>query len=190
MKIIQHRVNEDGYWARPRAKYAEVDIQIDTNGDVVARHNPEDPWRGWGFQYLPRWSGFLVDIKQNLSIEHLQRIVECFDNKLIGFIDVPFPSVYFAATRAAMPIYGRYSRYEPFNALYRRLWLDPIGYPLPLEYYELMDRVPTWIEDVIIAAPSLHGESCQEDIAVCRYAKKFKNISGIVTKYPEELACA
>ena len=125
MKIIQHRAN--GLGDVGPSPYAEIDVQINQCGEVVVGHDL------WGTTYdaetYLKESGFdkfLIDLKQNLPLNKLQKIAVLFEGRSLGFFDAPFPSAYYAR-KASHVVWARFSEYEPLNRLFDRFWVDPLA---------------------------------------------------------------
>lgn len=194
MKIIQHRVNGAG-GLRPRSKWAEIDVHVDHNGNLIAKHDPDDPWPTYAESYVPSWDGFFVDIKQNLRVEYYNKIAELFGSKLIGLFDVPFPAAYFLAkSKPAYPVYYRYSELEKQQYFATHLWLDPIVSQDFYAYANLINDAMSYTKSIIVAAPSLHGGSLNDDKNIYWLLKNMGRqnnglpIDGLVTKYAKELS--
>lgn len=199
MKIIQHRCNLPFLPLKMlgiQPEYVEIDVHIDNRGNVVIKHNPDDdsyPVNGFN-SYLGCMQGikgFLVDIKQNLPVEYLERIVKAFGSRLLGLIDVPWPSVYYAR-QAGLDVIGRVSEYEQPNRIFDRFWLDPLESWTCDEYMDLLDDIQCDTGgSAIIAAPSLHGGTEQHDVFLMEKLIEHDDdgvIEGIVTKYPKVIS--
>lgn len=184
MLIIQHRANN--LTDPVTSDIAEVDIHIDMNGDIVVKHDPSDS--GWQLDYFlacTKHKKFFVDIKQNLSVDYYNKIIEEFGDKLIGLFDVPFPSSFFA-NKEKLPIYRRISEYESNDTnFYTRFWIDPLLSWGPEKYSILISRNIMYGK-IIVACPSLHGQSIEVCKKLWRYLEQRKDIEGIVTKYVDE----
>lgn len=198
MKIIQHRVDGDSKSLSP---YAEVDVHINHFGHVVIGHDPDDLINYDEFTYVAdvydKHDKFFVDIKQNLPLKHLKKIVDVFGNKLLGIFDVPWPSAFYAQKDKIAPIYHRVSDYEspfPFGSAF---WIDPIGTNFaPFDYDRIL--INTFIaiagrsSKFIVACPSLHGYDLKATVSVWEFIRAAQKIGqeiaveGIVTKFTEE----
>ena len=191
MRIIQHRYNDpnDSLYA----KSVEIDVHVIENGSLAVKHDPDSIGvrASYFAKNTPNIDGFFVDIKQNLSVPHLKRIVGTFGKKLLGIFDVPFPSAYFA-TKAGLPVYARLSEFEPVQMLFDKFWLDPLVSWTPKKYLELFGSTSTH-HKVVVAAPSLHGHSCATDIRVAQALERAdvcSQIEGFVTKHPRRVSRA
>jgi len=196
MKVLSHRqndwkpVNKSGIWG------AEIDVQVCDDGELRARHDP-DPGAYYSgdidiiFDHSD-FERFFVDIKQNLDIKWLKRIVEKFGHRLIGLFDIPFPSAYFARI-AGLPIYARLSEFEPVVRLFDSFWVDP----LVSQKYTTHARLITSTDKnhkIIVACPSLHGHDLEASRNVWETFvnletmkdKDWGVIEGVVTKFPLE----
>ena len=125
MLVIQHRVNSPLSLGTNlyhlKSKFVEVDVHIKYNGEVVVKHSPDDRhselpikdyFKAMEYPYLPNHvDKYFVDIKQNMDVYYLKKIVNIFGDKLLGLFDVPFPSSFYA-NKAGLPIYRRISEYE------------------------------------------------------------------------------
>lgn len=190
MRIIQHRVNTH---RKPTFSNAvEIDVQLTDNGIWVLRHDfgEKSQWdclAGY-FGYLAHtYCDLLVNIKQALSVEQLRELKSIIGDRLLGFIDVPFPLAHYALTYC--PIYYRLSEVEDSFQQNHCYWVDPL-YEQKTENYEflLRDR-PDWSQ-LYIAMPSLHGADANADIEVFEWFQENKDrwmIQGVVTKYPLKL---
>lgn len=182
MLIIQHRVNE--LEIPVYSKYGEIDIHLNFYDELHVNHDVQGPgWKLENFFEKTEFEKFFVDIKQNLPVEDLQRIVEIFDERLIGIFDVPFPSAYYAM-KAGCPIYFRRSEYEPMHSEFDKYWLDPLTRWDPNIYASLLPHKG----EVIIACPSLHGRLTKECREVWNWIRRVDDsrIKGIVTKHVKE----
>lgn len=190
MLVIQHRANELTIPITSDA--AEIDVHIDTYGDIVVKHDPDAS--GWKLDYFlscTKHKKFFVDIKQNLSIHYYKKIIEAFGNRLIGLFDVPFPSAYELAWNN-VDFYARLSEYEMAPVkLTNKFWLDPLANWDELTYSYLLHSL--LCEDkVMICCPSLHGRPIEECRVIWDWMKnqtlvaKHDRIQGIVTKHVEE----
>jgi len=184
MLIIQHRANN---LIDPiTSDVAEIDVHIDTCGDIIIKHSVDEP--GWDLdEYLlsSKHKKFFVDIKQNLDVEYYKKIEEEFGDRLIGLFDVPFPSSFYA-NKERLPIYRRISEYESNDTnFYTRFWIDPLLSWGPEKYSTLISRNIMYGK-IIVACPSLHGQPIEVCKKLWRYLEQRKDIEGIVTKYVDE----
>ncbi len=189
MKLIAHRINDWKPGNIHGAYGAEIDVQVCDDGRLRAKHNPSD-------NQLPPipieevidhsgYERFFVDIKQNLDIYYLRKIVYAFGDKLIGLFDVPFPSSFYAY-KDNLPIYSRVSEYELPYKMLGKVWLDPLESYNIHKYASLLIRAKYQAWDsikTIVACPSLHGKGLSECVPVWRWASKQKEVFAIVTKH-------
>lgn len=192
-KIIQHRANSllNLRFQPPVVDYAEIDVHVGIDGKVVVRHDPDDQWGEYNaIEYLRRapFKGYLVDIKQNLEVKYLKRIQEVFKDKLLAFIDIPWPSLHFALQDSSLPILGRLSYYEPYNLRYNAFWLDPLRDCEVDSYVDLLNDIH-YSKKAIVAMPSLYGKGLDEDLEVYKVLAEKYQVDGVVTKFPKELSC-
>jgi len=194
MKIIAHRVNK---WKPVNIGVygAEIDVQISHDGKIRAFHEPNESRPGELGMIFDHsgYERFFVDIKQNLDVEWLKKIVKAFGTKLIGLFDVPHPSAYYAH-QAKLPVWDRLSEYESVRghggARSKKFWLDPLRSWNPSAYGGLLNQVPK-DGKVILCSPELHGRrgAMIEDCwgwARDRIQKKGDDrIFAIVTKTPQ-----
>ena len=194
MLVIQHRANGLlRHWSNtaPAVGIAEVDVHIDMYGEILVKHNPNEP--GYKLSYFLKYSKhekFFVDIKQNLPVPLLLKIMRAFDKRSIGLFDVPMPSAYFLA-KEGVNFYSRLSEYERPEGLTNRYWLDPLETWDFKTYKHLIHSLQD-TDRTIIACPSLHGQP----LSVCQRLWKWikvevqigghDRIEGIVTKHVEE----
>lgn len=188
VKIFQHRVNSINWQGVPQySDYAEVDIQIDNRGRVMAMHNPDEPYPMYVEQLLGRYKGFIVDIKQNMPRYYFDKIATTFGEKLEGFIDVPYPCV--VEVRREYKVFERYSEYESPKCA-EQYYLDPLK-SWNESYKELMDDISCLgsPNQTIVAAPDLHGVAAVNSLQVIdALIKEYPQIYGVITKHPVEMA--
>jgi hypothetical protein len=187
MKIIEHRVNKP--IVDIKTPYAEIDIHINKHGDVVVRHEPidEDYYSLDEYLCISKHEKFFVDIKQNLDVDYLKKIIEEFGDRLLGLFDLPLPSAYYAA-EAGIEFYGRLSEFEPVSHLTNKYWVDPLRTQYLLDYLNLLEDLDGDC-CAIICCPSLHGHNlgfCKPFWHWLKFENKWDIIEGIVTKYPNE----
>ena len=186
MKIFAHRQND---W-KPGNQYgiygAEIDVHISDRGEVVAKHDPcANPMPPVSVKHIVNHSGynnFFVDIKQNLDVDFLEKIVRVFGKRLHGLFDVPMPSAYYAI-RENLPIYQRLSEFEPYLNLVNKFWLDPL---MSCSAYKL-SFVPN-DGKVVICSPELHGQATIVEVwdwILNRLEDNDSRIEGLVTKFPD-----
>ena len=201
IKVIQHRVND--YLIPRLSDFAELDIHIDSDGEVVIKHDPDERLAvrvpailSMGFDKL------LIDIKQNLSPRFIRKIVDVvgFDN-ILGFIDVPWPSASFFLNGVKPNLYWRLSRYERPPEDASKIYIDPITEKCETRDYKRLiidfsyyNRRNGGEATYIIAAPDLHGKDLNSTLQVVRdlhedFANTYmiKSLEGIITKYPTEV---
>ena len=190
MLVIQHRANFPP--TNAKTAVAEIDVQIDNQGRVVVGHNPDGIFHTAEF-FLKhtKFKKFFIDIKQNLPVEYLHKIMATFRGKSIGLFDVPMPSAYFL-TRSGAAFYQRLSEFEPVQYLSNKFWLDPLSYQDPEAFLNVLRRTQQ-NQEVVFASPELHNNSFEEAkrvwLALRIYNYHNRNnakIAGVVTKYPEE----
>jgi hypothetical protein len=190
MKIFAHRQND---W-KPGNEHgvygAEIDVQVSDRGEIVAKHDPcFNPVPPVKVSYIVENAGFgkfFVDIKQNLDLDFLEKIVDAFGDKLHGLFDVPMPAAYYAL-RANLPIYQRLSEFEPRLDLGNKYWLDPLMSCTSWKYQRLLSTVPDGGK-VIICSPELHGQTTIVEVwnwLLERLEDKDARIEGLVTKAPD-----
>lgn len=190
MMILQHRANN---LAKPvKTNYAEIDVQIDATNQIVVSH---ELWtEGAQVDYFldnSRYEKFLINIKQNLDVKDLRRIVNKFYKRSLGLFDVPFPSAYYAV-KAGLKVWGRLSEYEKLNRLFSRFWVDPLVAQTPDHFLTLIAQADP-NHELIIASPDLHGASFDNVLSVWEALKCERNndivvrrkIVGLVTRYAE-----
>lgn len=189
LKIIAHRVNHWNVRNKHGVYGAEIDVQVMNDGTIKAVHDPND-WRPGSISEIFDYAGyykFFVDIKQNLDVRFLRRIVDLFEDRLIGLFDVPWPSAYYAR-RAGLPIWERLSEYEPVRGKCKRFWLDPLRGWHSSKYERLLKQVPRGSK-VIVCSPELHEESQSSELISCWGWIKDNvangRIYGLVTKKPK-----
>ncbi len=186
MLVIQHRSNDISKACL--SEYAEIDVQINHKGKPIVRHNPYGDYvRLDMFINLMKYDKVFVDIKQNLDVKDLKKIVEECGDKLIGLFDVPFPSVYYAS-HWRWPIYHRVSEWESGYPIYgpSKYWLDPLENYHVEKYQILYDGIQNrsqGFDQIIVACPSLHFEPIDSSIKIWEWMKDKKSIQGIVTKH-------
>lgn len=191
MKIIQHRANGIVPNQIPAVDYAEIDVQVSHNGEIVVGHDLWGVCYGAGL-YLKksRYKKHLLNLKQNLPIEKIDEIAKLFEGRSLGFFDVPFPSAYYAHKRMHV-IWTRLSEYEPITNKFSRFWADPLESHGIQDYGNLVVQANKG-EEIILASPDLHGKSLDESMEVWNIVNFVNNISnrgnvvGLVTKYPKE----
>jgi len=196
MKIIAHRVNNWKPVNRFGVYGAEIDVQVSNDGKIRAFHEPNESRPG-ELDMIFDHSGydkFFVDIKQNLDVEWLKKIVKVFGNRLLGLFDVPHPSAYYAH-EAKLPIWDRLSEYEAVRGhggiSSKKFWLDPLRSWSPGAYGGLLNQVPK-DGQVIICSPELHGRrgdmilDCWEWARNRVQVKGDERIFGIVTKKSQD----
>ena len=184
MLVIQHRANLP--YAKAYTDVAEIDVQIDNRGNVVVGHNPDGVFfEAEVFLKHSRFKRFFIDIKQNLPVGHLMKIMRTFDNRSIGLFDVPMPSAFFL-DRAGVNFYSRVSDVEPvINSLTNRYWVDPLCvWSAPM--YEAIASQIVNKQNAIVACPSLHGQDIEKCKEVWSWLKEDGRLQGIVTKHPRE----
>jgi len=195
MKLIEHRVNDWKPGNIHGAYAAEIDVHVCDDGILRAKHNPSgnefEPVTVEDMLLHSDYEHFFVDIKQNLDLYYLQKIVDTFGDKLIGIFDVPFPSSYYAY-KAGLPMFSRISEYEMPYKMLGNIWLDPLEAQNVFRYASLFNKAKydTWENwaktNFIIACPSLHGINVSKCIPVWQWAMKHEQIFGIVTKCVDE----
>lgn len=190
MKIFAHRQND---W-KPGNEHgiygAEIDVYITDRGEIVAKHDPcfneVSPVKVSAIVEHAGFDKFFVDIKQNLDLDFLEKIMDAFGDKLHGLFDVPMPAAYYAM-REDLPIYQRLSEFEPRLDLGNKYWLDPLMWCTSQKYHKLLSTVPDGGK-VIICSPELHGQTTIVEVwhwIKERLEDKDSRIEGLVTKAPE-----
>lgn len=193
MKIFAHRQND---W-KPGNEHgvygAEIDVQITDRGEVVAKHDPcfnlVPPVKVSAIVEHAGFDKFFVDIKQNLDVDFLEKIMDAFGDKLHGLFDVPMPAAYYAI-REDFPVYQRLSEFEPYLNLVNKFWLDPLTSCTAWKYQRLLSSVPK-DGKVIICSPDLHGQKYSSQLIEIwnwikdRLEDKDERIEGLVTKTPD-----
>ena len=190
MKIFAHRQND---W-KPGNEHgvygAEIDVQVTDRGEIVAKHDPcfnqVPPVKVSAIVEHAGFDKFFVDIKQNLDLDFLEKIMDAFGDKLHGLFDVPMPAAYYAI-RENLPIYQRLSEFEPYLNLVNKFWLDPLMSCTAWKYQRLLSSVPK-DGKVIICSPELHGQVTIVEVwhwILERLEDKDTRIEGLVTKAPD-----
>lgn len=180
IKAIQHHCND--IRTKPLSPWGEIDLQIDDDGRLVVKHDPDEPYPSHLDYVRPRYSSFLINIKQNLHERYYARIEKELAGQIIGFIDVPPPSLIFLQD---YPIYERVSEFENCSSYAKRCYIDPLKSQRPADYFALFNKCPPSAR-VIITSPDLHGleakETLEQIIFLCG-----NRIDGILTKNPVEV---
>ena len=192
MIVIQHRAADVTGFTN-KAEFAEIDVHINSIGDVVIKHDPDDvEWEIDHFFRVSKHKKFLIDIKQNLHIDYLEKIAEEFEGRSLGFFDVPFPSAFYARQQG-FKIWARLSEFEPINYLFDHFWVDPLASWTGGKYLSLMAKADQ-NHKMMIASPELHGVERSQMLAVWETIQMVTSgdveirgeIVGMVTKYPKE----
>lgn len=186
MIVVQHRVNNP--LDKLYTDFAEIDVYVDGNTPIVC-HNLGD-YKCYLEDYVEtsKASKFFVDIKQNLSVEQFKRIDELAGHRVLGYFDVPYPSVYYLRE---YPIWYRFSEFEPQMDNSNSLWVDPLVSQTKNKMLSMLAMAHP-DSRLMIASPELHGNSKKEVLDTWDGIKFFKQrnkgagIFGLVTKFPLE----
>jgi hypothetical protein len=126
------------------------------------------------------WEAGYCEVNKQIDIKEARAIA--MNKGFCGFLGAPFPIAY-KMRKSGLPIYARYSEFEPINHLFDRFLVDPLASWGVDKYARLISEAQP-NHKLIVVCPSVHGHVTL-DAELVRRCRHHSVIEGWITATPD-----
>lgn len=126
------------------------------------------------------WEAGYYEVNKQINIKEARSIAMA--NEFCGFLGAPFPTAYHMR-KSGLPVYARYSEFEPLNHLFDKFLVDPLASWGIDKYAKLISEAQP-NHKLLIVCPSVHGHTTL-DVELVRRCRHYSVIEGWITATPD-----